>query len=420
MDRKLDNTPETVASIDEKARNDGRDSPLFLEQEIPSESDDDLKEEEDFTNRPISSKAIKILPCLSGRSLFVQIEEIDLENDTKIFFNEGIRYNLSNLPPFLNIPKNLTKNNFVDSCYLCNGSHSNIYKAKYNGETIILKVLMETSLYNETAKKEFEREIEILSRIRHPHILQLIGTGEVANKSNLMRPLMALECLSGDTLSLHLCKNKFQQRRPFSEGRCLRMAKELAHALYYMHELFSPDCTLIHRDLKPDNIGFTSNCVLKLLDFGLCSIVKRDSTLNSSYKLTGFTGSLRYMAPEVALSQPYNENVDVYGFGLIVYEIFTGVTPFHGMKKEDFMSKVVKQNYRPDVKYDDYGKEVRAPLKVIDLMKRCWDPVSSNRPSAKEVYDILNEEDNLNKSRESQRSTLSKSFNRLFSSNDSI
>jgi serine/threonine protein kinase len=157
------------------------------------------------------------------------------------------------------------------------------------------------------------------------------------------------------------------------------------------------------------------------MDFGLCICVNKDITFDTVYQLTGCTGSLRYMAPEVALCQPYNERVDVYGFGIILYELLTGVTPFTGMSKAAFMKKVVKEHNRPHTKYDDYGKEVRASGKIIDLMMRCWDPVFSNRPSAKEVYNILCQEECLHQSSQSGKGRpLIKTFNNLFSSKDSI
>ena len=379
-------------------------------------------QEDCLSQIPANSNAIKMLPSLNCKRnvIFVPLEEIDVHEDVSRKTKIDIRFSLTNLQEFKNIPGNLTKDSFSDIRHLCNGSHSNIYKAKYNEETVILKALMENSLYNEIARSEFNREIAILSRIKHPHIAQLVGFGDIANKAIEGRPLMAIECLNGDTLAFHLSKNKFQTKRPFTEGRCLRMAKELAHAIYFLHDLVNSDCLFIHRDLKPDNIGFTKDGTLKLMDFGLCISIKKNSTSESAYQLTGFTGSLRYMAPEVALSKPYNEKVDVYGFGLILYSIFTGVTPFMGMKKEEFMKKVVKECYRPDIVYDDYGKDVRASGKITDLMTRCWDPVSSNRPSAKELYETLSDEDSVNRSKLSQRSALTRSISSLFSSRDSI
>ena len=85
---------------------------------------------------------------------------------------------------------------------------------------------------------------------------------------------------------------------------------------------------VIHRDLKPENIGVDSAGRLKLFDFGLGRCVKKRSKDTESYKMTGETGTLRYMAPEVVLSKPYTEKVDTYSFGIVVWTMATNTVAF--------------------------------------------------------------------------------------------
>merc|ERR1739844_312023 len=107
------------------------------------------------------------------------------------------------------------------------------------------------------------------------------------------------------------------------------IACSLASAFKYLHYH-----RLIYRDIKPENIGFDSKGIVKIFDFGLCKELRpkdldssneTKKTLASSferrYKLTEFVGTIPYMSPEVFFGKPYNCFVDVYSFGMLLYEI---------------------------------------------------------------------------------------------------
>ena len=96
----------------------------------------------------------------------------------------------------------------------------------------------------------------------------------------------------------------------------LQCARSIASAMEYCQVKAIPGSMVLHRDLKPDNIGFTLNGQVKVIDFGLAKIVDNASAMSDEvYIMSGETGSLRYMAPEVADSLPYNHKADVYSFG---------------------------------------------------------------------------------------------------------
>ena len=139
--------------------------------------------------------------------------------------------------------------------------------------------------------------------------------------------------------------------------------------------------------------------------------------------MTGCTGSLRYMAPEVALSKPYNEKVDIYGFGIIFYQIVTGVIPFLGLTKDEFYSKVVHKNFRPPIKHDDYYREIRIHEELRTLIQKCWNENPNIRPSATEIYELLESLECANDKKKKNRSTLKRSMERVvskFTKQDSI
>lgn len=136
-------------------------------------------------------------------------------------------------------------------------------------------------------------------------------------------------------------------------------------------------------DLKPDNIGFTVDGTLKLFDFGLVTCVKTRSHSSESYKMTGYTGSLRYMAPEVALREPYTEKVDVYSFGIMLWQMARDRLPFKGLNKAEFMRDVVRGGMRPKL-------DKTWPQGFSQLLSRCWHTDPNERPSFAMIVIDLN------------------------------
>ena len=166
--------------------------------------------------------------------------------------------------------------------HIGHGSHSNVMICKYKSHKVVVKVLSDKYCHHPTAQQEFQREVAILTRITHNHILNIYASG-----IEYYRALIILEYLEGGTLKRHLTTRRLEATRPFSEIRYLRMARELADALDYLHRRFDGQCMLIHRDLKPDNIGFTADGTLKLFDFGLCIAVEKGKSDNGVFKLSG-------------------------------------------------------------------------------------------------------------------------------------
>ncbi len=149
---------------------------------------------------------------------------------------------------------------------------------------------------------------------------------------------------------------------------------------------------VIHRDLKPDNLVFSSNDTIKIIDFGLGKVIKRAYRVKSAmYKMTGGTGSLRYMAPEVASHREYNEKVDVYSLCLILWEMLVCTKPFHSLKRADFYERVIDRAERPDLSI------LQCPEALIILMKKSWHHDPHVRHSAREMLatlQVIAEEEN--------------------------
>lgn len=103
------------------------------------------------------------------------------------------------------------------------------------------------------------------------------------------------------------------------------------------------------------------------------------------YELSGNTGSLRYMSPEVARSEPYNLSADVYSLGLLLWQICSLDLPYDGMNRQDHSELVVHGNERPPL-----DSSWSTPLRI--LMKRAWEPDPLVRPSMDSIYKILRRE----------------------------
>ena len=136
---------------------------------------------------------------------------------------------------------------------------------------------------------------------------------------------------------------------------------------------------------------------VKIIDFGLATAVRKYSpgSMTTVYPLQGCTGSLRYMAPEVALSQPYNEKADIHSFGILLWQINTGKLPFAGFSLEKLVIEVIQGGLRPetDVQRGTSGRSSKSKI-VIDpciaeICRRCFHSDSAMRPSATELLQSL-------------------------------
>lgn len=355
-----------------------------------------------------------------SRSNTPQPRFILLDNDApswnpKYAFSFPIR----ELPIKWGIRNNLTLENFTKVRILSNTPSSNakIMLAMFEGEQVIIKMIKRERELNPDAIQEFDIEHGTLGRVCHPNVIRIKGSGFFPRK------FIVLEYLSGGTLSTLVRKAAAQQRRfhrsnnqsfycfysprailPFEQ--VIKYAYDIAVALAYLHHGVKSGCSIIHRDLKGDNIGFTGKGALKLLDLGLCTTAKSNQDLNSIYEMTGMTGSLRYMAPEVALHKAYNSRVDVYSFAIVVWQMATLKLPFEGLSREEFIDQVVNKHVRPQL-------DPLWPEAFKTLLTKCWHPLAIERPGFYEVMNILN---NIKASRNTRMMTAS---NEVTASNDS-
>jgi serine/threonine protein kinase len=296
---------------------------------------------------------------------------------------EGFRVRVDRLPEASSVPTNLPWSTFTNVDHRIDSSSCHIYTAKWGDKLVILKLIKADRIASPVAVAEFETEASVLSRLRHPHIVRFLGSGYQP------RRFLVLELLDGGSLShalgVRVDKDQRSWRRHFSYLDSLKLGRNMAGALNYLHNHWHSSITIIHRDLKPDNIGFTNDGNIKLFDFGLCSVVRTKNRANGfteTFEMTGNTGTLRYMAPEVALGKPYNHSVDVYSFGIILWQITKAKVPFSGLGRRTYMENVVMGGERPRC-------DRKWPKAFTQLLQRCWHEDMLQRPSFSEVITTM-------------------------------
>lgn len=244
-------------------------------------------------------------------------------------------------------------------------------------------------------------EARFLAAIRHPHIIKMRA---VAMSTPFSRGFFLVLDRLYDILSRRLnwwAKRKITGVKKFVMDRKgkkkiafwlerITVGYDLACAINYLHKI-----NILYRDLKPDNIGFDSRGEVKIFDFGLAKELRPENKLDDgTYKLTSDTGSPRYMAPEVALGQTYNETSDIYSFGILLWQLCQMETPFDGFTVRMFEKKVIRGGVRPRC-------DPKWPEPVTKLMQRCWSTSIKQRPaSMEEAAKVLYEEISKNNSDE--------------------
>ncbi|XP_063164852.1 serine/threonine-protein kinase B-raf isoform X2 [Candoia aspera] len=240
------------------------------------------------------------------------------------------------------------------------GSFGTVYKGKWHGD-VAVKMLNVTAPTPQQLQA-FKNEVGVLRKTRHVNILLFMGYST--------KPQLAIvtQWCEGSSLyhHLHIIETKFEMIK------LIDIARQTAQGMDYLHAK-----SIIHRDLKSNNIFLHEDLTVKIGDFGLATVKSRWS---GSHQFEQLSGSILWMAPEVIRMQdknPYSFQSDVYAFGIVLYELMTGQLPYSNINNRDQIIFMVGRGYlSPDL------SKVRSncPKAMKRLMADCLKKKRDERP----------------------------------------
>ncbi|XP_077240244.1 serine/threonine-protein kinase 12-like isoform X1 [Tasmannia lanceolata] len=249
------------------------------------------------------------------------------------------------------------------------GSYGEVYLVRWRGTEVAAKTIRSSIASDNRVKRTFKKELGLWQGLRHPNIVQFLG---VLTHSD--RLIFLTEYLCNGSLY-----DILRKKGRLDSVTAVAYALDIARGMNYLHQ-HKPHA-IIHRDLTPRNVLQDEAGRLKVTDFGLSKIAQEKDSFG--YKMTGGTGSYRYMAPEVYRRESYGKSVDVFSFALIVHEMFQGGPSNRCESPEAVADRRAYEDSRPSLSSFVY------PESVKKLLRECWHKNPECRPSFEDIITAL-------------------------------
>ncbi|KAF2075905.1 hypothetical protein CYY_002796 [Polysphondylium violaceum] len=242
------------------------------------------------------------------------------------------------------------------------GNFGEVYKGYWRGSQVAIKKLPAHNV-KENVLKEFHREIELMKNLRHPNVIQFLGSCTIPPDICICTEYMPRGSLYG------ILHNE-QIQLPWA--LVIRMCIDAARGIIYLH---SSNPVILHRDLKSHNLLVEENWKVKVGDFGLSTIEQTTATMTAC-------GTPCWTAPEVLRNQRYTEKADVYSFGIVLWECATRCDPYAGIPPFQVIFAVGREGLRPPTPKS-------GPPEFIRIITECLSENPQQRPSMESVLNRL-------------------------------
>ncbi|XP_059631431.1 receptor-like protein kinase FERONIA [Cornus florida] len=285
----------------------------------------------------------------------------------------------------------LATNNFDDGLVIGKGGFGNVYKGLI--DTTKCVAIKRWNSQSKQGAHEFWAEISILSKLRHNHLVSLIGYCDDSEEMILVYEYMARGTLSDH---LHKARRNGTGNSPLSWERRLNICIGAARGLDFLHTSSSARRGIIHRDVKSPNILLDENWVAKISDFGLSKM--DTANISRTHISTNVKGTIGYIDLDYFMTQRVSKRSDVFAFGVVLFEVLCGRQAVDSTLEEEQHSLVLwaRQCIRKgtiDQLVDPNVKEQISPHCLrgfVEIANKCLHDQPNERPTMAEIVARLN------------------------------